>query len=75
MPLKGRGPFYLSGTMMLVRALAIVMLAMLAACGNANSEAGGVTPAEAEALNKAAEQLDRQAPPPRVGQPAAQPQK
>lgn len=54
----------------------MMMALMLAGCGGSgNSEAGGVTPAEAEALNQAAEQLDRQTPPPRIEQPAAQPQK
>ena len=34
---------------------ALAAVALLAACGSDNREAGGVTPAEAEALDQAAE--------------------
>lgn len=51
----------------MLRAFAILTALTLGGCGGSgNADAGGVTPAEAEALNHAAEQLDRQAPPPRI---------
>lgn len=37
---------------------ALAAVALLAACGSDNREAGGVTPAEAEALDQAAEMLE-----------------
>lgn len=51
-----------------------LMLLALAACGDDNRTAGGVSEGEAEALDQAAEMLDQQNPPPvQPRQPAPQP--
>lgn len=59
--------------------LSLAVLAFLAACGSDNREAGGVTPAEAEALDEAAQMLESERlpaeaipPPAAAPQPAAQ---
>lgn len=41
----------------------VLMLLALAACGDANRTAGGVSEEEAKALDEAAEMLEAQAPP------------
>ncbi len=51
----------------------IPLLFALSACGSSDSrEAGGVSPAEAEALDRAAEMLEAERPPAEAVPPAAQ---
>ena len=56
------------------RILALSLVLTLAACGDDNREAGGVTKAEAEALDNAAARLDQSRPPVPAEQPAPLPE-
>ena len=61
---KERGPFYWSrGKIVKRSAFAFAVTLLLAGCGTSSEdpEKGGVTRVEADALDQAAEQLDRQA--------------
>jgi hypothetical protein len=59
---------------MKLRFLAVLTLAALASCGSPNDPGvGGVTKAEAEQLNEAAEELNQDKPPPSVTQDLAPP--
>jgi hypothetical protein len=63
-------PLFLSGDRIVMRFLPLALL--LAACSSPNDPGeGGVTRAEADALNKAAEQLEQSAPPPSITNMAA----
>ncbi len=55
------------------RMIALSLVLTLAACGDDNRTAGGVTKAEAEALDKAAARLDSARPPVPTEQPAPSP--
>jgi hypothetical protein len=58
--------------MLSVRLSALVTVATLCGCGSPNDPGvGGVTKAEAEQLNEAAESLNQNVPPPRVSKDAA----
>jgi hypothetical protein len=64
-------PFFFLGFEMMRKVMIIIAVSLLTACGSPNDPGvGGVTKAEAEQLNEAAEMLNQDKPPPSVVKPA-----